>query len=122
MKCDCCGKDEKHEIMYRTLDTRVYCWYCSKGEALCCYNKPVLPTTWFRVSMSERALESLEERGHKREFEDSKLNPLTITRNRDPDKAVKVPPKYKARAAVVKAKAALNFGRKPKRMSSKMRK
>ena len=108
MRCDCCGKDERHEIMYRTLDTRVYCWYCSKRTALCCYNKPVLPTTWFRVPMGHRELESLEERGHTRRFEESNLNPLTIKRYRG-DKKASSPPKYKARAA-------LNFGRKPKRI------
>ena len=104
MKCDCCGKDEGYDIMYRTLDTRVYCWWCSRRTALCCYNKPVLPTKWFQVSMSKRALESLEERGHTRKFEESELNPLLIKRYRDPNKAVKMSPKYKARAA-------LNLGR-----------
>ena len=114
MKCDCCGKDEGYEIMYRTLDTRVYCWWCSKRQSMCCYNKPIVPTQWFRVSMSERELESLEKRGYKREFEESTLNPLLVKRPGDYKGYVRVPPKYKARAA-------LNFGRKPKRMSSKMR-
>ncbi len=103
MKCDCCGKNEGYEIMYRTLDTRVFCWYCSKGEAMCCYNKPIVPTNWFRVAMSELALESLEKRGHVRTFEEG-CNPLLITRVRDGARKEAVRPKYQA-------KTALNFKR-----------
>ena len=62
MKCDCCGAS--YGIMYRTLDTRVYCLDCSRRTNLCCFDKAVLPTQWFRVSMTERELESLKARGH----------------------------------------------------------
>ena len=107
MKCDCCGKDEGYDIMFRTLDTRVYCWWCSKRTALCCYDKPVLPTKWFKVAMSTRQLDSLEARGYTREFEESKLNPLLIKRVRGGDRQPVVPPKYKARAALTLARATL---------------
>ena len=82
MKCDCCGK--AYDIMYRTLDTRVYCLECSRRTSLCCYGSPVVPSKWFRVAMSKRELDSLEERGHQREFEPSS-NPLTLTRRRNPN-------------------------------------
>ncbi len=109
MRCDCCGNDEKHEIMYRTLDTRVYCWYCSKRTALCCYDKPVLPTTWFRIPMGHKEMESLEKRGHTREFEQG-CNPLDIKRPRVVKEGTSkdmARPKYQARAA-------LNFHRNRK--------
>ena len=104
MKCDCCG--QSWEIMYRTIDTLVYCLDCSRRTSVCCYGKPVRKSWWFRVSMSERQLDSLEERGYARKFEESDLNPLTVKRYREDNKAPS-PPKYKA-------KAALNFGRKRK--------
>ena len=62
MKCDCCGVS--YDIMYRTLDTRVYCLHCSRRDKSCCYGKAVVPTRWFRVEMAQRELESLEVRGH----------------------------------------------------------
>ncbi len=71
MKCDCCGEDKGYSIMYRTLDTRVYCYYCSKRTSMCCYDKPIIPTKWFGVAMSERELDSLEARGYKREMKPS---------------------------------------------------
>ena len=111
MKCDCCGKDEGYDIMYRTLDTRVYCWWCSKRTALCCYDKPILPTKWFRVAMSEHQLNSLEERGYAREFEESKSNPLLIRRVRGGTRRPVVAPKYKARAALQLARIRIK-GRK----------
>ena len=110
MKCDCCGKDEGYDIMYRTLDTRVYCWWCSKRTALCCYDKPILPTKWFRVAMSKHQLNSLEERGHTREFEQG-CNPLLITRVRDGSRKEAIAPKYKARAALQLARIRIK-GRK----------
>ena len=67
MKCDCCGKG--YEIMYRTIDTRVYCLNCSRRTSLCCFGQAVVPSKWFRVQMSQTALESLEAMGYKREFE-----------------------------------------------------
>lgn len=109
MTCDCCGKDEGYDIMYRTLDTRVYCLWCSKRTALCCYDKPIIPTTWFRIPMSLRALKSLEERGHTRVFEESTLNPLLIRRVVHEKGQRTVRPKYQA-------KTALKFGRKPRRI------
>ena len=98
MKCDCCGKG--YDIMYRTLDTRVYCLDCSRRTSLCCYGSPVVSSKWFRVSMSLRELESLEERGHERKFEESELNPLTIKRPGGGKGYIRVPPKYKARTAL----------------------
>ena len=108
MKCDCCGK--AYDIMYRTIDTRVYCLDCSKRTPLCCYGKPVVPSEWFRVAMSEKALKSLEERGHTRTFEDG-CNSLLVKRVREPNNKPDrntvprtVRPKYQA-------KTALNFKR-----------
>ena len=70
MRCDCCSKG--YEIMYRTMDTRVYCLDCSRRMSLCCFGKAVVPSKWFRVQMSQTALASLEARGYKREFEVTK--------------------------------------------------
>ncbi len=71
MKCDCCGKG--YEIMYRTLDTRVYCLDCSRRTTLCCYGKAVVPSKWFKVPMAPRELESLAARGHKRDIVPEKV-------------------------------------------------
>lgn len=70
MRCDCCGKG--WEIMYRTMDTRVYCLDCSRRMSVCCFGKAVIPTQWFRVHMSQTALASLEARGYKRVFKVTK--------------------------------------------------
>ena len=72
MKCDCCSKG--YDIMYKTIDTRLYCLDCSTRMNRCCFGKPVVPSKWFRVPMSERALDSLETRGYNRHIEPEKLN------------------------------------------------
>ncbi len=105
MKCDCCGKE--YEIMYRTIDTRVYCLDCSRRTTLCCYGKSVVPSKWFRVAKSERWLKSLEKRGYVRTFKDG-CNPLLITRVRDGSRKEARRPKYQS-------KVALNFHRSLKR-------
>lgn len=66
MRCDCCGKG--YDFMYRTVDTRVYCLLCATRDNRCCYGKPVVPFTEFKVAMQSAELASLEARGHKRDF------------------------------------------------------
>lgn len=66
MKCDCCS--EGYDYMYRTVDTRVYCLPCSRRYKVCCYGKPVVPSTRFRPSMTQHELDSLKARGYKREI------------------------------------------------------
>jgi len=53
MRCECCKRDDKYDIMYRTLSDKVLCWYCSEAQSMCCYNRSVLPTKWFRVTAKE---------------------------------------------------------------------
>ena len=54
MRCECCKRDDRYEIMYRGVSDEVYCWYCSKAQEVCCYFKPIPLTKWFRVVAEAR--------------------------------------------------------------------